>query len=190
MGLYRPTDGLVRLDGFELDQLPPTAIRRNIGCVPQGRDPLLWLGAGQHHAGQSPGGRRPCPARAKRAGVTNTNQDPNGLDRQIGEGGRQLSGGQRQAILLARALLNDPPILVMDEPTSNMDNQSEMHVKQELARLGPETTLILITHKTSMLDVASRVIVVEQGQDSGGRPQRGGAATIEGKVRVQGTAHG
>jgi ATP-binding cassette subfamily C protein LapB len=129
---------------------------------------------------------------AKRAGVTNfTNRDPNGLDRQIGEGGRQLSGGQRQAILLARALLNDPPILVMDEPTSNMDNQSEMHVKQELARLGPETTLILITHKTSMLDVASRVIVVEQGKIVADGPKETVLQQLkEGKVRVQETANG
>ena len=50
MGLYRPTDGLVRLDGFELDQLPPTIIRRNIGCAAR-CDPLLWFRAGQHHAG-------------------------------------------------------------------------------------------------------------------------------------------
>ena len=120
-----------------------------------------------------------------------TNRDPNGLDRQIGEGGRQLSGGQRQAILLARALLNDPPILVMDEPTSNMDNQSEMQVKQELARLGPETTLILITHKTSMLDVASRVIVIEQGQIVADGPKDVVLQQLkEGKVRVQEVSHG
>ncbi|MCP3289818.1 ATP-binding cassette domain-containing protein, partial [Aeromonas hydrophila] len=124
--------------------------------------------------------------------VTNfTNRDPNGLDRQIGEGGRQLSGGQRQAILLARALLNDPPILVMDEPTSNMDNQSEMQVKHELARLGPETTLILITHKTSMLDVASRVIVVEQGQVVADGPKEAVLQQLkEGKVRVQEASNG
>ncbi|MGL5587424.1 MAG: ATP-binding cassette domain-containing protein, partial [Aeromonas veronii] len=120
-----------------------------------------------------------------------TNRDPNGLDRQIGEGGRQLSGGQRQSILLARALLNDPPILVMDEPTSNMDNQSEMQVKQELARLGPETTLILITHKTSMLDVASRVIVIEQGQIVADGPKEVVLQQLkEGKVRVQEVSHG
>lgn len=110
MGLYRPTDGLVRLDGFELDQLPPTIIRRNIGCVPQ--DVTLFFGSVRDNI--MLGNPLVDDARvlraAKRAGVTNfTNRDPNGLDRQIGEGGRQLSGGQRQSILLARALLNDPP---------------------------------------------------------------------------------
>lgn len=92
---------------------------------------------------------------------------------------------------MARALLNDPPILVMDEPTSNMDNQSEMLVKQELARLGPETTLILITHKTSMLDVASRVIVIEQGQIVADGPKEAVLQQLkEGKVRLQEVSHG
>ncbi|TNH80268.1 type I secretion system permease/ATPase [Aeromonas sobria] len=192
MGLYRPTDGSVRIDGFELDQLPSSVIRRNIGCVPQ--DVILFFGSVRDNI--MLGNPLVDDARvlraAKRAGVTNfTNRDPNGLDRQIGEGGRQLSGGQRQAVLLARALLNDPPILVMDEPTSNMDNQSEMQVKQELARLGPETTLILITHKTSMLDVASRVIVIEQGQIVADGPKDVVLQQLkEGKVRVQEVSHG
>ncbi len=79
----------------------------------------------------------------------------------------------------------------MDEPTSNMDNQSEMQVKHELARLGPETTLILITHKTSMLDVASRVIVVEQGQVVADGPKEAVLQQLkEGKVRVQEASNG
>jgi ATP-binding cassette, subfamily C, bacterial LapB len=187
MGLYRPSDGSVRLDGFDLDQLAPSAVRRNIGCVPQ--DVTLFFGSVRDNI--MLGNPLVDDARvlraAKRAGVTNfTNRDPNGLDRQIGEGGRQLSGGQRQAILLARALLNDPPILVMDEPTSNMDNQSEQQVKQELARLGSETTLIVITHKTLMLDVVNRVIVIEQGKIVADGPKVQVLQQLkEGKVRVQ-----
>ncbi|PJG59339.1 type I secretion system permease/ATPase [Aeromonas cavernicola] len=192
MGLYRPTDGSVRLDGFELDQLPASVIRRNIGCVPQ--DVTLFFGSVRDNImlGNPLVDDERVLRAAKRAGVTNfTNRDANGLDRQIGEGGRQLSGGQRQAILLARALLNDPPILVMDEPTSNMDNQSELQVKHELAKLGPETTLILITHKTSMLDVASRVIVVEQGMVVADGPREVVLQQLkEGKVRVQEVSHG
>lgn len=128
---------------------------------------------------------------AKRAGVTNfTNRDPNGLDRQIGEG-----AVSSRVVSVRPSCWREPcsttPILVMDEPTSNMDNQSEMQVKHELARLGPETTLILITHKTSMLDVASRVIVVEQGQVVADGPKEAVLQQLkEGKVRVQEASNG
>ena len=81
----------------------------------------------------------------------------------MGEAGRLLSGGQRQAIALARALLTDPPILLLDEPTSNMDNRSESLVKEELARLDKHTTLILITHRTTMLDAVDRLVVLDHG---------------------------
>ncbi|KAB1507408.1 ATP-binding cassette domain-containing protein, partial [Photobacterium damselae] len=102
---------------------------------------------------------------AERAGVTSfTQHDDAGLEKQVGEGGLALSGGQRQSIAIARALLSKPPVLVMDEPTSSMDNRSEMYIKHQLASLSNEETLILITHKTSMLDIVDRLIVMEQGQ--------------------------
>ncbi|MBZ6071409.1 type I secretion system permease/ATPase [Aeromonas schubertii] len=187
MGLYRPTEGAVRLDGYDLDQIPPSVIRRNIGCVPQ--DVTLFFGSVRDNImlGNPLVDDQQVLRAAKRAGVTHfTNQDPNGLDKQIGEGGRQLSGGQRQAIVLARSLLNDPPILVLDEPTSNMDNRSELQIKQELARLGPDTTMVLITHKTSMLDVANRVIVMEQGHIVADGPRDLVLQQLrEGKVRVR-----
>ena len=101
---------------------------------------------------------------ANRAGVTVfTQQDPAGLERQVGEGGMLLSGGQRQAVTIARALVGRPPVLLLDEPTSAMDNRSEMHIKQQLAQLKKTETLVLITHKTSMLDVVDRIIVLEKG---------------------------
>ena len=92
-----------------------------------------------------------------------TQQDPAGLERQVGEGGMLLSGGQRQAVTIARALVGRPPVLLLDEPTSAMDNRSEMHIKQQLAQLKKTETLVLITHKTSMLDVVDRIIVLEKG---------------------------
>ncbi|MDO2946798.1 type I secretion system permease/ATPase [Aeromonas simiae] len=187
MGLYRPSDGSVRLDGYELDQIPPSVLRRNIGCVPQ--DVTLFFGTVRDNImlGNPLVDDQQVLRAAKRAGVTQfTNQDPNGLDKQIGEGGRQLSGGQRQAIVLARSLLNDPPVMVLDEPTSNMDNRSELQIKNELARLGSETTLLLITHKTSMLDVVNRVIVMEQGQIVADGPKEQVLQQLrEGKVRVR-----
>ncbi|GAL09636.1 type I secretion system ATPase [Vibrio astriarenae] len=100
---------------------------------------------------------------ANRAGVTQfTQQDPAGLERQVGEGGALLSGGQRQAVTIARALLGRPPVLLMDEPTSAMDNRSEMQIKHQLSQLKSHETLILITHKMSMLDIVDRVIVMEK----------------------------
>lgn len=101
---------------------------------------------------------------ANRAGVTTfTQRDPAGLERQVGEGGNQLSGGQRQSIAIARAMLGRPPVLLMDEPTSAMDNRTEQYIKQQLSSLRRDETLILNTHKTGMLDVVDRIIVVEQG---------------------------
>ncbi|NOH78436.1 type I secretion system permease/ATPase [Vibrio sp. RE86] len=164
MGLYKPTEGHVRIDDTDIDQLHHIDIRRNIGCVPQ--DSQLFYGSIRDNItlGRPLADDRDVLDAANRAGVTVfTQQDPAGLERQVGEGGMLLSGGQRQAVTIARAILGRPPVLLMDEPTSAMDNRSEMHIKQQLAQLKPSETLILITHKTSMLDVVDRVIVMEKG---------------------------
>lgn len=192
LGLYKPLSGSVRLDGFELSQLHPATIRDNIGCVPQ--DFTLFYGSirqniqlGHPHATDSQILRA-----AQRAGVSQfTNHDPNGLERQVGEGGRNLSGGQRQSIALARAMLLDPPILILDEPTANMDNRSESLVKHELANLSAETTMLLITHRTSMLDIVDRIIVIEQGMVVADGPREQVLQQLkEGKVRVRENADG
>ncbi|MEF1284686.1 type I secretion system permease/ATPase [Vibrio sp. M250220] len=164
MGLYKPTEGHVRIDDTDIDQLHHIDIRRNIGCVPQ--DSQLFYGSIRDNItlGRPLADDRDVLDAANRAGVTVfTQQDPAGLERQVGEGGMLLSGGQRQAVAIARSLLGRPPVLLMDEPTSAMDNRSEMHIKQQLAQLKASETLILITHKTSMLDVVDRVIVMEKG---------------------------
>jgi len=82
---------------------------------------------------------------------------------EVQEGGRGLSGGQRQCIVLARSLLLDPPVLVFDEPTSNMDNRTDALVKQSLARIIKDKTLLLITHRASLLDMVDRLIVIDNG---------------------------
>ena len=164
LGLYKPQSGSIRLDGYDLAQLHPAALRRNIGCVPQ--DITLFFGTIRDNiiVGHPLVDDMRVLRAARRGGVTQfTNRDPNGLERQVGEAGRLLSGGQRQAIALARALLTDPPILLLDEPTSNMDNRSESLVKEELARLDKHTTLILITHRTTMLDAVDRLVVLDHG---------------------------
>ncbi|KAB0301325.1 type I secretion system permease/ATPase [Vibrio fortis] len=164
MGLYKPTEGHVRIDDTDMEQLHHVDVRRNIGCVPQ--DSNLFYGSVRDNItlGRPLVDDRDVMDAANRAGVTNfTQQDPAGLERQVGEGGGLLSGGQRQAVAIARAFLGRPPVLLMDEPTSAMDNRSEMHIKHQLNQLLPSETLILITHKTSMLDVVDRVIVMEKG---------------------------
>ena len=75
-----------------------------------------------------------------------------------------LSGGQRQSVAIARALLHDPDILIMDEPSSNMDNGSENMFKQRLATIVGNKTLLIITHRLSMLDLVDRLVVIDNGQ--------------------------
>ncbi|WGV98495.1 type I secretion system permease/ATPase [Vibrio sp. YMD68] len=164
MGLYQPIEGSVRIDDTDIKQLHHIDIRRNIGCVPQ--DSNLFYGSIRDNItlGRPLADDRDVMDAANRAGVTVfTQQDPAGLERQVGEGGLLLSGGQRQAVAIARAILGRPPVLLLDEPTSAMDNRSEMHIKHQLGQMKPNETLILITHKTSMLDIVDRVIVMEKG---------------------------
>ncbi|RSD32457.1 type I secretion system permease/ATPase [Vibrio pectenicida] len=164
LGLYKPTEGHVRIDDTDIQQLHHIDIRRNIGCVPQ--DSQLFYGSIRDNItlGRPLADDRDIMDAANRAGVTVfTQQDPAGLERQVGEGGLLLSGGQRQAVTIARAFLHRPPVLLMDEPTSAMDNRSEMQIKQQLSQLKKSETLVLITHKTSMLEVVDRIIVMEKG---------------------------
>ncbi len=164
MGLYKPTSGSVRIDDTDISQLHHVDVRRNIGCVPQ--DITLFYGSIRENIslGRELSDDAEIMDAANRAGVTAfTQQDPAGLERQVGEGGLLLSGGQRQSVAIARALIGRPPVLLLDEPTSCMDNRTEMLFKNQLSHLKSAETLILITHKTSMLDVVDRIIVMEKG---------------------------
>ena len=82
----------------------------------------------------------------------------------MGEGGKELSGGQRQAVALARALVHDPEILILDEPTSNMDTESELKLQRRLLSVARGRTLVLVTHRLSMLRVVERIIVMDKGK--------------------------
>ncbi|GDY28209.1 type I secretion system permease/ATPase [Agarivorans sp. Toyoura001] len=164
LGFYIPQQGAIRLDGVDLKQISPADVRQKIGCLPQ--DINLFYGSirdnitlGVPHIEDELIFRA-----AELAGVTQfTDVDPEGLDRQVGERGQYLSGGQRQAVALARALLFNPPVLVLDEPTSSMDAFSENLVKSRLKQVAEDKTFILITHKMSMLDLVDRIIVLDRG---------------------------
>ncbi|PSU35608.1 type I secretion system permease/ATPase [Photobacterium lutimaris] len=164
MGLYQPSSGAIRFDNTDINQYHPHTLRQQIGCVPQ--DNALFFGSIRDNItlGSPQANDNDIDQACHQAGVhLFIQQEPSGLNRQVGEGGQYLSGGQRQAITIARALLNQPKLLVFDEPTSQMDNRSEQHLKQTLTSLDSQHTLILFTHKTTMLECIDRLIVLDQG---------------------------
>jgi ATP-binding cassette subfamily C protein LapB len=165
MGLYQPSDGAVLLDGIDLRQLDPADVRRNCGCVSQ--DVTLFYGTlreniafGLPYADDSA-----VVAAAEVAGMTEfVNRHPRGFDMTVGERGESLSGGQRQGVGIARAVLHNAPILLLDEPTSAMDFSTEAQITAKVSAFAQNKTVVLVTHRTSMLAMVTRVIVVDGGK--------------------------
>ena len=165
LGLYQPTAGAVSIDGVDVRQLDPADLRRNIGYVAQ--DVTLFYGTLRDNIaiGAPFADDASVVAAAEAAGLTEfVNRHPDGFDMMIGERGDSLSGGQRQGVAIARAFLMDPPILLLDEPTSAMDFSSEQQFKQTLKNSAAHKTVIIVTHRNSLLDLATRVIVVDEGR--------------------------
>ncbi|WP_432472689.1 type I secretion system permease/ATPase [Amphritea sp. HPY] len=165
LGLYQATEGDVRIDGVNIAQLHPADLRRNIGSVTQ--DSHLFFGSIRDNIvmGAPFTSDEALLRAAEWGGVTEfTNHDPQGLERQVGEGGRQLSGGQRQSVAAARAIVLDPPILLLDEPTSQLDRKTEQRLINQIKQLDSSKTVILSTHKSSLLEVVDRIIVLEKGR--------------------------
>ncbi len=165
LGLYRPTAGAVLVDGIDLRQLDPAELRRHIGYVPQ--DVTLFYGSLRDNIALSaPLAEDAAVVKAAEvAGITEfVNAHPRGFDMIVGERGESLSGGQRQGVAIARAAINDPPMLLLDEPTASMDHSSEEEVKRRLRGFAAGKTMIVITHRTSLLDLADRIIVVDGGR--------------------------
>ncbi len=165
MGLYEPQKGSVKLDGIDLRQLHVADLRSHIGYVSQ--DNYLFYGSIRDNiAFGAPYVDGPAIlSAATLAGVTDfVKGHPAGFDWQVGERGMNLSGGQRQAVTIARALLLDPEILVLDEPTSAMDNNAEAMLRQRLLENLADKTLLLFTHRTSLLHLVDRVVVMDAGK--------------------------
>lgn len=165
LGLYTPATGKVLIDGTDIRQIDPGDLRRNIGAVLQD----LWLFSGTVRDNIAIGAVRPRDTEvleaSKIAGVHDfIAGHPLGYDLPLAERGEGLSGGQRQAITLARALLGRPPLLLLDEPTSAMDVQNEAAVLRRLKAEVADKTVVVITHRTSLLDLVDRVIVIEDGR--------------------------
>ncbi|MCP5305091.1 MAG: type I secretion system permease/ATPase [Chromatiaceae bacterium] len=163
-GLYQAQEGAVRIDGVDMRQLDPGDLRHNIAYVSQ--DSQLLFGSIRDNLtmGVAHADDERIVRAAQMTGVADfVNRHPLGFDMPVGEHGGQLSGGQRQAVALARALIQDAPVLLLDEPTGSMDNSSEELIKRELGGVVGGKTLVLITHRAALLELVDRVIVIDGG---------------------------
>jgi ATP-binding cassette subfamily C protein LapB len=165
LGLYQPSAGAVLVDGVDTRQLDPAELRRNIGYVPQ--DVTLFYGSLKDNLRlAAPEADDAAMLRAAHVGAIDefVNAHPQGFDMLVGERGETLSGGQRQGVAIARALISDPPVLLLDEPTGSMDHSSEEEIKRRLNTFAAGKTMIVITHRTSLLELVERIVVIDGGR--------------------------
>ncbi len=165
LGLYRPSSGSILIDGVDSRQLDPAELRRSIGYVPQ--DLTLFYGSLRDNI------KMAAPyvddaallAAAEISGIREfVDGHPRGFDMLVGERGESLSGGQRQGVAIARAVVSDPPLLLLDEPTGSMDFSSEEDIKVKLHAFAAHKTMLLITHRTALFEIVDRIIVMDKGR--------------------------
>lgn len=190
LGLYRPDDGKVFIDGADVSQFARPDLARWMGYVPQ--ECVLFAGTIRENiAYAKPDAtdeeivRAATLARAHGLVVGL----PKGYGTAVGEGGSQLPGGLRQRIAIARALLCDPPILVMDEPTASLDRAGEEELRQSLMTMAKEKTIILVTHSPPMVHACQNVVIVERGRVKTAGPTQKTLETL-GAVRARAHAEG
>ena len=165
MGLYQPTSGAIMIDGIDLRQLDPTELRSRVGYVPQ--DVTLFYGSLRDNLTLS-NSQASDAALVQAVDIANlgdfVNRHPQGFDMMIGERGDSLSGGQRKSVALARGVINEPPILLMDEPTGSMDHSTENAVKKKLQEFVKGRTWLVVTHRNSLLEMVDRILVIDNGK--------------------------
>jgi len=165
MGLYQAQAGSVRIDGTDLQQIDPADLRHNIGYVSQ--DVRLFYGTLRDNVtlGAPLADDEALLVATRIAGLDRlVSSHPLGFDLNIGERGEGLSGGQKQSVALARALLAAPPVFLLDEPTSSMDHNTEQSFIAHFKTFIKGRTLVLATHKPAMLDLVERLIVLDSGK--------------------------
>ena len=187
LGLYDPTDGTISADDTDYRQIDPADLRRNIAYISQ--DVVLFRGTIRENivVGRPQATEEEILEASKKSGVHEfVSRHPMGYDAPVGERGEGLSGGQRQAVALARAMLLSPKIMICDEPTNAMDMQAEeaftRHIKDQIK----DKTFFLITHRQHLLTLVDRLILVDQGRVIADGPRdKVIAALAGGKVQVK-----
>jgi len=164
-GLYQPSSGQIEVDGMDLRQIDPADYRARVGFVSQ--DPRLFNGTLRDNVLLDRSAADPSRL-SEVAQLTGLDRliahHPQGWELPVGEGGTLLSGGQRQLVALARCLVTRPQILLMDEPTSSMDAQSEVVFLRQLKEACGHCTLLLVTHRPAVLELVNRVVVIDAGR--------------------------
>jgi ATP-binding cassette subfamily B protein len=164
LGLYPPTTGSIEIDGKDLKTIALHSLRSQVGVVDQ--DTFLFSGTIKSNITLSKPGANPADIQraAELAGAHEfVIKMPMGYDTEIGEGGSMLSGGQRQRIAIARALLNDPRLLVFDEATSSLDTESERIIQTNLEKIRRNRSTIIIAHRLSTVQNADLILVLDKG---------------------------
>jgi len=172
---YHPTSGEIRLDGIPLAHIRLADLRANIGLVSQ--DVFLFHGSVRDNiAYGSPNADEDAVLAAARAAEADgfIRRLPRGYDTIVGERGQKLSGGQRQRLSIARAVLKDPPIIVLDEATSSVDNETEAAIQRSLKRIAIGRTTLVIAHRLSTIIDADEILLLDHGRIE----ERGGHETL------------
>ncbi len=181
MGLYDPDEGTILADDTDYRQIDPADLRRNTAYIAQ--DVMLFSGSVRDNitASMPHASEEDILEASKASGVHEfISRHPMGYDAPVGENGEGLSGGQRQAIALARAMLLNPTIMVCDEPTNAMDTQAEAQFCSYIEKQTKDRTLILITHKHHMLGLVDRLILMDQGKIVADGPRDKVIAALQG----------
>ena len=164
-GLYPPSEGRVLVDGVDMAQLGQKTLSYWIGYLPQ--QPRLLGGSVKLNiamGAQEPTDEKILQA-ARLAGAYDFIVDlPHGFDTDVGEGGSRFSGGQRKRIAIAQTLINDAPILLLDEPTSDLDTVAEKSLVESLRSMGAHKTIVVVTHSPAVLQAAKGIIVMDRGR--------------------------
>ncbi|WP_413789446.1 ATP-binding cassette domain-containing protein [Gallibacterium faecale] len=167
VGLYEPTSGSITLDGINLQQLDPYFLRNQVLLLEQ--NPRLFLGTLRENLDigrmdSFPSDQTLLVALQRFGLLSLVQSHPRGLDMALGENGLGLSGGQKQAIALARMTLKDPKVILLNEPTTGLDQYHEQQALVGLSQWVQNKTLVVVTHRPQVLQLVNRVVVVENGK--------------------------